>query len=90
MHVLCYQPSCPTCFSSTDFLEIYGLQDFVLALETDDNLPAPDQGGVWDLPRLFIYEIIGLHDVILLSDLLSYLPGISRAEIKLMIGLKKM
>jgi hypothetical protein len=38
MHVLCYQPSCLTCFSSTDFLEIYGRQDFVLALETDDNL----------------------------------------------------
>jgi hypothetical protein len=55
----------PPCFSSTECLEIYGRQDFVLALETDDNLPAPDQGSVQDFPRLFIYEIIGLRDVIL-------------------------
>jgi hypothetical protein len=41
---------------------------------------------VWDVPGFCICEIIGIHDVILLSDQLSYLPGISRAEMKLMIG----
>lgn len=41
---------------------------------------------MWDVPGFCIYEIISIHDVILLSDQLSYLPGISRAEMKLMIG----
>jgi hypothetical protein len=48
-----------------------------------DNLSAQDQCGVRDVPRFFRY------DVILFSDRLSYLSGISRAEMKFMIRVVK-